>query len=137
MNMVNTIYNSTEDMIKKLQQLKRKTNLKIYKNISNYYNENRNKKFQTQQDPLSKNVGGISKIYHEGLLLRKFLQTEPQIKNMNIDYHDLYYTGINVRDESQDIDYQFENDDHDYINFNDFITPNLYIGIKPREALLK
>ena len=34
-NMVNTIYNSTEDMIDKLQQLKGRTKLKFYKNISN------------------------------------------------------------------------------------------------------
>ena len=31
MNMVNTNYNTTEDMIKKLQQLKGKTKLKLYK----------------------------------------------------------------------------------------------------------
>ena len=35
MNMVNTTYNSTEDMINKLQQLKGKTKLKFYKFISN------------------------------------------------------------------------------------------------------
>ena len=34
MNMVNTIYNSTEDMIIKLQDLKGKTKLKSYKNIN-------------------------------------------------------------------------------------------------------
>ena len=37
MNMVNTRYNSTEDMIDKLQQLKGKSKLKFFKNISNYY----------------------------------------------------------------------------------------------------
>ena len=35
MNMVNTTYNSTEDIIDKLQQLKGKTKLKFYKNINN------------------------------------------------------------------------------------------------------
>ena len=39
MNMVNTTYNSTEDMINKLQQLKGKTKVKFYLNISNYYTE--------------------------------------------------------------------------------------------------
>ena len=34
--MVNTNYNSTEDMIDKLQQLKCETNIKFYKNINNY-----------------------------------------------------------------------------------------------------
>ena len=62
MNMVNTTYNSTEDVIDKLQQLKGKTKLKIYKNMKNYYTEMKNKKFQTQQDPFAKNAQGISKI---------------------------------------------------------------------------
>ena len=39
MNMVNTTYKSTKDMINNLQQLKGKTKLKFYKKISNYYNE--------------------------------------------------------------------------------------------------
>ena len=137
MNMVNTNYNSTEDMIDKLQQLKRKTKLKFYKNISNYYTEMKNKNFQSQQNPLSKNAQSISKIYHEVLLLMKFLQTKPQIKNMNIKYFDLYYTVIRIRVEIKDIDNQYENDDIDYIHFNDFITPNHYVGIKPRETVLR
>ena len=49
MNMVNTKYNTTEDMINKIQQLKCKTKLKFYKNINIYYTEMKNKKFQTQQ----------------------------------------------------------------------------------------
>ena len=85
-NMVNTSYNSTEDMTNKLQQLKGKTKLKIYKNISNYYTEMKNKNLQTQEYPLSKNAQGISKRYHEVLLLMKFLQTKPQVKNMKINY---------------------------------------------------
>ena len=113
MNMVNTTYNSTEDMSKKLQELKGKTKLKFYKNISNYYNELKNKNFQTQQDPSAKNAQGVSKIYHEVLLLKKFLQTKPQVKNMNINYYDLYYTVIKVRDENKDIDNQYENDEND------------------------
>ena len=43
-NMVNTSYNTSDDMIEKLQQLKGKTKLKFYKNISNYYIEMKNKK---------------------------------------------------------------------------------------------
>ena len=136
-NMVNTNYNITEDKIIKLKELERKTKLKVYKNISNYYNEMKHKTFQTQQDPFSKNAEGISKIYHEILLSRKFLQTKPQVKNMNISYYDLYYTVIKVRDENKDIDNQYESDDNDYFNFNDFIAPNHYIGIKPRETILK
>ena len=37
--MVNTTYNSTQEMIDKLQQLKGKTKLKFSKNIINYYDE--------------------------------------------------------------------------------------------------
>ena len=68
MNIINTTYNSTEDMIKKLQQSKGKTKLKIYKNLSNYYTEMKNENFQTQQDPFSKNtqllVKYITKYYY-------------------------------------------------------------------------
>ena len=137
MNMVNTTYNSTEDMINKIQELKGKTKLKFYKNISKYYNEMKNKNFQTQQDPSSKNAQGISKIYHEVILLMKFLQTKPQVKNMNINYYDSYYTVIKNRDENKDIDNQYEGNDIDYINFKDFITPNHNVGIKPRETILR
>ena len=137
-NMVNTTYNTTEDMITKLQELKGKTKLKFYKNISNYYIEMKNKNFQTNnQDLFSRNTQGISKIYHEVLLLMKFLQTKSQVKNMNINYFDLYFTVIKVRDENKDIDNQYENDENDYIVINDFITPNLYIGSKPHETILR
>ena len=73
-NMVNTTYNSPEDMINKLQSLKGQTKLKFYKNISDYYIEMKNRNFQTHhEDPFSKNAQGISRIYHEVLLLMKFL----------------------------------------------------------------
>ena len=35
---------------------------------------------------------------------------------------------IKTRDENKDIDNQYENDDNDYINFND-IVPNHYFGL--------
>ena len=134
--MVNTTYNSTRDMIDKLQQLKGKTKLKFSKNINNYYTEMKNKNFQTQDDPFSKNAQGISKIYHEVLLLLKFLQTKPQIKIMNINYYDLSYTVIKVRDENKDVDNQYEDDENNCFSFND-IVPNLYIGIKNNNEILK
>ena len=49
--------------------------------------ENRN--FRSQEDPFSKTAQGISKIYHEVLLLMKFLQTKPQVKIMNINFFGL------------------------------------------------
>ena len=67
--MVNTTYNTTEDMINKLQSLKGKTKLKIYKSINSYFIEMKNKNFQTyHEDIFSRNAQGISKIYHEVLL---------------------------------------------------------------------
>ena len=132
-SMVNTNYNSTEDMIDKLQSLKGKITLKFYKNISDYYIEMKNRNFQTQEDTFSKNSQGISKIYHEVLLLMKFLQTKPQVKNMNNNCYDLYYTVIKTRVENKDIDNQYESDDNDYISSNDVIIPNHYVGIKSRE----
>ena len=84
--MVNTSYNKTEDMIDKLKSLKGKTKLKFYKNISDYYIEMKKRNSQTQEDTFSKNAQGVNKIYHEVLLLMKFLQTKPQVKNMNINY---------------------------------------------------
>ena len=39
--------------------------------------------FQIEQDPFAENAQGISKIYHEGLLLVNFLQTKPQVRNRN------------------------------------------------------
>ena len=73
------------------------------------------------EDPFAKNAQGISKIYHEVLLLMKFLQTKPQVKNMNFAYYDLYYTVIKNRKEI--VDDKYEND---FINFNDFIPPKKY-----------
>ena len=138
MNMVNTYYNSTEVMINKLQQLKGKTKLKFYKNIINFYTEMKNNNFQSQhEDPFSRNSHGISKIYHEVLLLMKFLQTKPQVENTKINYYDLHYTVIKVRDGNKDIENQYENDDNDFNNYEDFISPNHYIGIKKNNEILK
>ena len=80
-------------MINKLQQLKGKTK-KIIKNSSNYYD---NMVIRMVGDPFSKNIQSVSKTTHEVLLSMNFLQTKPQIKNMNINYFDLYYTVIKKR----------------------------------------
>ena len=120
-------------MIDKLQSLKGKTKVIFHKNISDYYNEVKNRNFQTQEDPFSKNTQGISKIYHEVLLLMKFLQTKPQGKNMNINYYDLYYTVIKTGDEKKIVGNRYENNENDYISLNDVIIPNPYVGIRGRE----
>ena len=67
----------------------------------------------------------------------KFLQTKPQVKNTNIKFYDIYYTVIKVRDENKDIDNQYEDDENDYINFNDFITPNHYFVIKNDNVIMR
>ena len=98
----------------------------------------KNKNFQIHhEDPFSRNAQDISKIYHEVLLLRKFLQTKTQVKNMSINYYDLYYTVIKVRNENKNKDNQYENDDNDYVNFNDIIIPNHYIGVKKNNEILR
>ena len=111
--------------------MKGSTKLKFYKNISIYYDERKHKNFQTREDLFAKNAQGFSNIYHEVFLLMKMLLTKPQDRNMNIKYYDIYYTVIKVRDENKDIDNQYEDD------YNDFITPNHYVRIKPRETILR
>ena len=40
------------------------------------------------QDPFAKNAQGLSKTFHEVLLLMNFLQTKPKVKKMDINYYD-------------------------------------------------
>ena len=103
--MVTTNYTSTEDMIKKLQELIGKLKLKFCKNISNYF-DNMNIRFN--EDRFAKNAKSVSKIYHEVLLLLKFLQTKPHVKNMNNNYYDLYYTVIKNRDDKEIVNDEYE-----------------------------
>ena len=54
--------------------------------------------FPFEEDPLSKNAEGITKIYDEGLRLMKVLQVKPEVKSKNTYYYDLFYTIIKNRD---------------------------------------
>ena len=63
----------------------------------------------------------------------KFFQTKLQNKNINFNYYDIYYTVIknrkekeNEEDQKEIVDNQYE---IEYIKFNDFITPNLFLGL--------
>ena len=85
-------------MINKLKSLKCKTKLKFYQNISNYYDEMNNR---MDEDAFARSAQGISKLYREISLLLKILQTKPQVKNMNNNLNDLYYTVIKNRDEKK------------------------------------
>ena len=136
MNMVNTTYNSTEESIIKLHQLKSKTKINSYGNIINCYDEMKHKKYQIQEDPSAKKARGISKICHEVLIILKFLQIQPQVKNMSIKSHDLYYTVIENRNENEVVVDKNENIEIDYINFNDII-PNHYIGRRKDNVMLR
>ena len=137
MKMVNTNYNSTHDMINKLQCLKGKTKLNFIKNIRKYYDEMIISTFKYEEDSFSKNAQGISKNYHEVLLLLIFLLTKPQVKDMNIKCYDFYYTVIENRDEKEIVNDKNENNENDDNNFNDIIIPNHSISIEPREAILR
>ena len=124
-------------MVNKLQPLKGKTKLKLYKIISNYYDEVKHKNFQFEQDPFAENAEGIGKVYHEVFSLMTFSQTKPHVKNMNIFYCDLCYTVIKNRDEKEIVDDQYENYETDYFNYSNFITPNHYIGIENDKDILR
>ena len=80
-------YNSTQDMIDNLQSAKYKTNLEIYSNICNYYDEMKYRKqsgtFQFEEYLFSKNEERTSKLYLEVILIMKFLQTKPQVRKNN------------------------------------------------------
>ena len=84
-------------MIDKLQLLKGKTKLKFRQNYSNIYSEMQwkrsNNKFQFE-DRFAKNKKSIMLIMLEALMLIKFFQTKPYLKNENIDYFDMYYVII-------------------------------------------
>ena len=83
MKMVNTTYSTTDDMINKIQQLKGKTKLIFFKNITKFYDEMKHKIFPTQKDFFKKYAQGISKIHHEVLLLINFFQAKPHVMKKN------------------------------------------------------
>ena len=128
-------------MNKKLQSVKGKTKMKLYKNISNYHDEmnyrRQNGTFQLEEEYFSKNAQGINKNCHEAIVSTKNLQTKPQVKNMNMKYYDLYYTVIKNIDDKEAVNDEYENYEIDYITYEDFIIPNHNISIKPHETILK
>ena len=50
------------------------------------------KSLRLDKDPFGKNAQYISKLHHEVFLLLKLLQTKPQVKTMNNNSYDLYYS---------------------------------------------
>ena len=118
-------------MINKLKTLKGKSKLKVFKNLSYHHDEKniirQSGTFHFEEDLFSKNVQGNEKNYHEKILILKLLQSKPQVKSMNIDYYKLFYTVIKNSDEKEIVDIQNENN---FNNFIDFLTPNHFTGRK-------
>ena len=79
---------------------------------------------QFEEDPYAKDARGISKFYHEVILLMKFLQIESQVKIMNIKNYDLFYSVYKKRDDKQIENNKYEDIENDYINYDDFSIPN-------------
>ena len=131
--MANTNYDTTHDVIFILQQVKGKTKLKLYQTISEYYDEmkyrRKSRTFQFEEDVFSKNAEVFSKNYHEVLLLLNFLQTKPQIRCVKYNCYDFCYTGIKIRNDKEIVNDENENN-KDYINFEDLITPNIMLEEK-------
>ena len=61
----------------------------------------------------------------------KFLRTKPQVKSMNINFYEWYYTVIKNREDKQTVNDEYENNANDYINFDNFF------GIKLRKTILR
>ena len=56
------------------------------------------------------------------------LQIKPQAENVDINFYDLYHTGIKNRDDKEIVNDQYEDKEKDYIINEDFITLNHFIG---------
>ena len=78
---MNKNYTKKEDMINKLQSLKGEIKVKNNQNFSNFYDAmnslGESGNFHFEDDPFSKFAWDIAMTMHEGMLLMKFLQTEP------------------------------------------------------------
>ena len=73
---MNIKYESTEDMIEKLQSSKAMTKLKFCKSSSDYYYQmkyiKRSGNFEFEENPFGKGAQGVAFLMHEALLLMIF-----------------------------------------------------------------
>ena len=53
-----------------------------------------------------------------------------------MNYYDLYYTVIENRDDKEIVNDRYEDNENDYVNFND-IVHNHYIGRKIKNEILR
>ena len=77
-------YNLIEEMNIELKKLKGKTELKLKRTISSFYDERNYLRqsgiFLFEEDLFSKNAQSGAVILHEAMFLTKFLQTKPEIE---------------------------------------------------------
>ena len=67
----------------------------------------------------------------------KVLLSEPQVKRINFNF-DFQETFIKDGGDNQNVvEYGYENEETDLIEYDDFIVHNYYIGIKPCETILR
>ena len=95
-----------------------------------------NGNFQFEEGVFSKVAQGVIQIYHEVLQI-KILQTKPQIRSMNINYYDLYYTILKNRGEKQTVIDEHGDNESDYFIYDNFITRNHYIGRKNDDVIIR
>ena len=67
----------------------------------------------------------------------KLLQTKRQVNVIIFNCNDLYYTDTKNKNDKEIVNNEHENTEIVYDNFDDFITPNHSLEIKPHETILK
>ena len=78
----------------------------------------------------------IIKFIMKCFLLLQFLRTIRQIKNMNNNFYDLYYILFKNRDDKKSVNNKYGDIGKDHKNYEIFITPNLYFGIKINKEIV-
>ena len=68
------------------------------------------------------------------MLLMNFLQAKPQVKKMNNKFYDLYYNVVKNRVDKEIVVDKYETN---YNKFNDYFTPNHYIGRKTDNEIIR
>ena len=139
--MANSKYETTQDVIDKLQSVKGKK-LKVFQNINIYFDEMtcriQSGTFQFEEYPFADKAEGISEIFPELLFLLEFLQTKPQVRSMFIKSYEFYYTVFENRNEKLIAnDELFEKNKCDNNNYDNSVKPKYDIGFTHRETRLR
>ena len=128
-------------MIDKLNCSKGKIKMKFCRIFNIYYEEMNYKRqgnaFQFKEDHFSKNAEGFPRICHEVVLLLKFLQNKPRVKNSNNKYYDFYYTVIKIIDEKGIVNDENGNIEKKFNIYEVFIISIHQTEIKSRETIIR